>query len=199
MTQKSFQELSDINQARSLAWRKGTEWSPTMIVAGTGHRPDKLGGYSDTVFDQLTLVAEAWLIINKTEKVISGMALGWDQALAQAAINQEVPFIAAIPFEGQERLWPKNSIAKYEELLAKACERVIVSPGPYAVYKMYRRNVWMVDHADHILALWDGSGGGTANCIAYALKQNKQITNVWDWYKDGAEDRHRGGSSLSEG
>ena len=38
----------------------------------------------------------------------------------------------------------------------------------------------MVDNADVILALWNGTGGGTGNCIGYAEKQGKRIINLWD-------------------
>lgn len=41
----------------------------------------------------------------------------------------------------------------------------------------------MVDDADRILALWDGSSGGTANCVGYANDIKKPITNLWPVYK----------------
>ena len=33
----------------------------------------------------------------------------------------------------------------------------------------------MVDNADKVIAVWDGSKGGTYNCVKYAEKQNKEI------------------------
>lgn len=73
----------------------------------------------------------------------------------------------------------------YRALRAAAFRVEIVSPGGYAAWKMHERNRWMVDHADHILALWDGGkDGGTANCIEYAEKKKLPITNVWEeWIK----------------
>jgi uncharacterized phage-like protein YoqJ len=151
-----------------------------MILAGTGHRPDKLGGYSQDVFKRLLAVASDALGTYKPDVVISGMALGWDQALAQAAVDHNIPFIAAVPFEGQEMVWPDTSRLTYNLLLARAQERIVVNPGPYASWKMQARNVWMVDNADQILALWDGKpGGGTWNCIQYANQQNKPVINCW--------------------
>jgi hypothetical protein len=67
-----------------------------LIVAGTGHRPDKLGGYSDDAFNLLVKIAKHWLEMNKPTRVISGMALGWDQALATAAVEVDIPFVAAV-------------------------------------------------------------------------------------------------------
>lgn len=91
-----------------------------MVVAGTGHRPNKLGGYSKEAFKKLVDIAEKALRQVKVTEVISGMALGWDMALAQASINLNIPFIAAVPFKGQEIKWNKEIQIYYQELLEKA-------------------------------------------------------------------------------
>lgn len=157
-----------------------------MIIAGTGHRPDKLGGYSDDVLSKLIKLARTTLFDLKPKKVISGMALGWDMALAYAALALTEPeVVAAIPFLGQEKMWPKESQERYHTIL-KDCDDVLyICDQGYAAWKMQIRNEYMVDHCDLVLALWDGSPGGTANCIAYANKKNKPIMNLWnDWSKD---------------
>lgn len=155
-----------------------------MILAGTGHRPDKLGGYSEDNFKNLTLIAEKWLKGIKPTKVISGMALGWDQALAQASINLEIPFIAAIPFSNQDRVWSDASKKKYIELLSKACEVVNVSKmDDYEIEHMQKRNEWMVDNCDILLAMFDGTNGGTANCVKYAESKNKKTVNIYSDFK----------------
>lgn len=151
-----------------------------MIVAGTGHRPSKLGGYSQEAFNKLVEIAEVYLMANRPTKVISGGALGWDQALAYAAFINEIPFIAAIPFEGQEILWPDKSKKFYNQLLDAATEVVYCSKPGYSAYKMQIRNEWMVDNCDIVLAMYDGTKGGTYNCIEYAKSKNKQIINLFD-------------------
>lgn len=153
-----------------------------MIVAGTGHRPDKLGGYGPEVSTRLIVLARDWLIAYKPERVISGGALGWDQALAWAAQSTDIPYTMALPFEGFEKQWPKSSQDDLARLLDKAHEIVDVSEPGYAPWKMQVRNQWMVDHCDQVLALWNGSKGGTGNCIAYANKVGKPIVNLWDAY-----------------
>lgn len=150
-----------------------------MIVAGTGHRPDKLGGYTDEASKRLQSLAEFWLRNVNVEGVISGMALGWDQALAWAAVELNIPFYAYIPFVGQEKAWPKQSQSEYHLLLDHAHAVKECSEPGYAVWKMQHRNKCMVDDALVVLALWNGSDGGTANCIEYAKKQNKQVVNLW--------------------
>ena len=156
-----------------------------MILAGTGHRPDKLGGYTEAVSSALLKVATEAISLLDDEspvEVISGMALGWDQALAQASCNLGLPFIAAVPFVGQEKKWPLSSQEIYHQLLSKAKTVKIISPGGYASWKMEKRNQWMVDNCDEIIALWNGTAGGTANCIAYAAAKKKTIHNFWELY-----------------
>ena len=150
-----------------------------MIVCATGHRPDKLGGYGLHVESKLKRLAFTWLKEHRPNKAISGMALGWDQAFAQAALELEIPLIAAVPFLGQERAWPQSSQEKWKTILDRAEEVVTVSTGGYAVWKMQKRNEWMVDQSDRVLALWDGSSGGTGNCITYADKMSRPISNLW--------------------
>lgn len=153
-----------------------------MIICGTGHRPNKLGGYSDEAHIKLIDLAKWWLHCTDTDKAISGMALGWDMAIAEACCQLELPWIAAVPFEGQEKAWPKQSQEIYHKTLAFADEVVYVCESGYAPWKMQKRNEWMVNNSDRVLALWDGSTGGTGNCIGYANKVNKPIINLWDEY-----------------
>lgn len=150
-----------------------------MVIAGTGHRPHKLGGYSEQVFNRLVDLAKAVIRETGATKVISGMALGWDQALAQAAVELGVPFVAAVPFKGQERKWPEASQVRYWELLDRAERVVIVSTGGFSREAMETRNEWMVDHADLLVALWDSGPSGTGNCIAYAQRIGKPVQNHW--------------------
>lgn len=151
----------------------------TLIVAGTGHRPNKLGGYSVKVESRLIYLAESYLSENKPDFVISGMALGWDLALAEASIRQSIPFIAAVPFKGQESVWPKKSRDLYNEILNQAKDVVYVSDPGYSSYKMQIRNKWMVDKCNILLALWDGSEGGTGNCVRYANEVGREVHNLW--------------------
>lgn len=148
-----------------------------MIVSFTGHRPDKLGGYNlpNPTYLHVCRQIDKALRELKPEKVISGMALGVDQWAANIAIKLGIPFIAAVPFTGQEKAWPPQSQKVFNNLLSKAAEVVIVSEGGYSAFKMQIRNQWMVDRADLVMAIWDGSKGGTGNCVEYAKSKNKEI------------------------
>lgn len=155
-----------------------------MIYSATGHRPDKLGGYGDDVRGRLTALAIAFLERNPPEKIITGMALGWDLAWAQAGLLLKIPVIAAIPFKGQEGKWPQSSQDYYNNILDQCSEVVEVNPPGYQIWKMFKRNEYMVDNSDVVVALWDGSKGGTYSCVSYAEKQKKKIINLWNRYEE---------------
>lgn len=152
-----------------------------MIVAFTGHRPNKLpGGYDirSPKYDPLKNEMRRILTEIKPEKAISGMALGVDTIAAHICVELGIPFIAAIPFEGQEKAWPQASQADYRFLITLAKERVVVCEGGYAAWKMQKRNEWMCDNCDKLIAVWDGSSGGTGNCVGYAEKIGKEIIRI---------------------
>lgn len=155
-----------------------------MKYSATGHRPDKLGGYTNTAHVKLVDLAYKFLNEDRPDEIISGMALGWDTAWAEAALYLNIPVIAAVPFHGQEKMWPKRSQLIYKKLLSNCSDVVYVCDKGYAPWKMQIRNEYMVDHSNKVIALWDGSEGGTCNCIQYASKQGKEIVNLWDTFNE---------------
>lgn len=152
--------------------------------AATGHRPDKLGGYYDlTAAERLARIAGEFLAACQPDRVISGMAQGWDTAVATAAVRLGLPFTAAVPFVGQELMWPLTARKRYANLLECADEVVIVSPGAFSNAKMQTRNEWMVNRADLVVAMWDGSRGGTANCLDYAGARGVPVVNLFPLFQ----------------
>lgn len=159
-----------------------------MKIAVTGHRPDKLGGYTPKVTMTLVELAVRNMGQCRGAHVITGMALGWDLAVAEACCALGVEWTAAIPFNGQEFKWPDHQKSHYRNLQAKATRIYVVSPGEYHPAKMILRNHWMVDElkpsdGDLVLALWNGDHkGGTAECVAYARNAQVPVLNVWsEW------------------
>lgn len=151
-----------------------------MIVSFTGHRPQKLGGFKlpNPTYIKVCQKIESTLKELNPEKVISGMALGVDQWAAFISYKLKIPFIAAVPFINQESKWPTFSQETYNKLIKLASEKVIVSDGEYSANKMQIRNEWMVDRCDQLIAIWDGSSGGTGNCVNYAKSKNKSIIYI---------------------
>lgn len=152
-----------------------------MIISFSGHRPDKLPnketGYKlpNPTYNYICRETEKLLLQIKPDKCISGMALGFDQYAAFVCTKLGIPFIAAVPHIGQESIWPEHSKKIYSTLLKKAAEVVIVSDGGYTAWKMQTRNQWMINHCDQVIACWDGTPGGTHNCLQYATQQKKVI------------------------
>lgn len=134
------------------------------VVAFTGHRPDKVGGFEGPVREWL----RKQLVDLQPAAAISGVARGVDSWAAAECFNLGIPFTAAVPFEGQEGLWMLPDRIQYSWLLSKARDIVYVSKPPSANWKYAVRNQWMVDRCTHLLAVYDGSRGGTQNCWKYA-------------------------------
>ena len=141
-----------------------------MIVAGTGHRK-----WQPDVARQVQAWIREQLQARKPVQVISGMALGFDTWLVEEALRQGIPFVAAVPFEGQEWRWPRRAQERYQELIQHAAEVQIICQGPYSPKMFQVRNEWMVDRCDLLLAAWTGEKGGTANCTRYAQRVGREI------------------------
>jgi len=156
-----------------------------MKLGITGHRPPSLGGYDipnptyTKIYNQLL---EKIKEINP-ECIVSGMAQGTDQWAVKAAIELGIPFIAAVPCDDQDCMWPEDSRKEYQKLISLAKEVVIVSPGPYGyveiknkrVNKMHVRDQWIVDNSDALLAVWNGHRqSGTFATIRMAEKKIKK-------------------------
>lgn len=162
-----------------------------MKIAITGHRPNKLGGDYSIFFKdygalkmwiyrelEATLVG-CGLKVGNVESLISGMAIGVDMIFATLALRLEIPLIAAVPFKGQESRWNKETQQFYHIILNHPFTTThILSEGDFAVWKMHRRNEWMVDNCDLLIAVWDGSEGGTGSCVKYAEKKRKKIIYI---------------------
>lgn len=154
-----------------------------MRIAVTGHRPNKLGNeydlvgpYSDHVRKNLQEVINVYKHIHPY--LLTGMALGIDQLWASLAITNDLPFIAYIPFKGQELKWPEKSQKMYRYLLSRAEEIIICSPGSYTPQKMQIRNMKMVDDCNLLVGVHDGTEGGTYNCLKYAEDKSKPILRI---------------------
>lgn len=142
-----------------------------MILGFTGHRI--ITNYNSTY-----LSIKHYLEELKPEHTISGMAIGSDQLFAVICIRLNIPFIAAVPFIGQEIKWPLHIQKQYFKILDKAKEIVTVSSGGYSNDKFHIRNEFIVNNSDKMLAYYDGSPSGTGHCFNYANEMNKEIIRI---------------------
>lgn len=155
-------------------------------VAFTGHRPNKLGGYDPKDNKELL-----WKISNEIEalinqgynRFINGLALGVDQWCALIIIKLKekythIKLVSAIPCKAHPNKWNQASQDTWGHIVFHSDEVYLVTDADYTPQCMQVRNVWMVDNADLILAVWDGTKGGTGNCVGYAKKQKKEILTI---------------------
>ena len=81
---------------------------------------------------------------------------------------------SAIPCETQAIKWSVASRERYYNIAAK-CDKETMLQREYTPDCMDKRNRYMVDHADYILAVWNGCPSGTGNTVRYAHQKSKTI------------------------
>lgn len=158
------------------------------VIAATGHRPNKLFGYNlrdyrwtELGFNMKRFILERYRMNNDKVTCISGMALGVDQLFALVALKLKdlgynVKVVAALPCLNQNKKWKDD--AYWQNIMERVDEKVYVHEGEYTPWCMQKRNEYMVDNANVLLAVWDGTSGGTANCIKYAQEKGVEIVNI---------------------
>lgn len=143
-----------------------------MRLGVTGHRSFS----APTEAQEQTCIT----MISLSECVYTGMALGFDTYIADLCYMYGVPFVACLPFTGQEALWSDADKSHYHTLLRAAKEIVIVEGSGYAKWKYLKRNEYIVNTTDMMLAYWDGKpSGGTYHCVSYAKTRGKEVINVY--------------------
>lgn len=177
----------------------------TYVVTLTGHRPNKLGGFNSRnplqmrLRNALSEKLQSAVSHHDDVVVISGLALGWDTWGALECMRLNIPFVGAAPCRAQESRWPTSAQQTYRRLCeAASVEHAIALnengpgdvltreggvvfvhdgtyPGPWC---MQARNIWMVDRANAVLSCFDGSSGGTANCVEYARGHGVPVLNI---------------------
>ena len=151
-----------------------------MKLVFTGHRPQKLNREWDCIGPVSSWIAGniiSIMQIHSPDTFVSGMALGLDTIAALLATQNNLDLIACIPYEGQESVWKAESKKMYHDILSyPKCHKIIVCEGGHANWKLQKRNEFMIDlmkidEGDKLVAVWDGSEGGTANCVKYAKRK----------------------------
>jgi len=99
---------------------------------------------------------------------ICGGAIGVDSFAAKYAMSHGINYRLILPFppEIMSKYW--NDAQKYilNETIAKASSVTVLTQA-YNVTFYQKRNIAMVNAAQVLIAFYDGSSGGTANCVKY--------------------------------
>ncbi len=112
---------------------------------------------------------------------MSGFAEGVDQFFAEIVLerrkgNPALELIAVIPY--QKRLDSLNKRRWTYEML-EACADVIVVQEEYHPSVYSRRNRYMVERSDRVIAVYDGrEKGGTVRTIRFAHQLRKELREI---------------------
>ena len=184
-----------------------------FVIAGTGSLQliNESAEYIDKIKSYLiALLGEAKSMhgANKVA-VISGMAEGFDEFIALAAVEADVPFIAAVPNKGYvQHYWsaPKqgkprsgsrtgmNRMPQVTSLLNKAVEVVYVCASLVSNMPKYggrfgsanlERNEWMVDRASLVWAYNPNKDIGTQHCVGYCKQARIPVFDIVVDNEDG--------------
>ncbi len=154
----------------------------------TGHRPEKLPwGIHEKDPRCVQLKEDLRHAVEQAyadgfRHFISGMARGCDQYFVEIVmeLRQEcgdVTLEAAIPCEEQADRWKPGERERYLDLVAQ-CDLETVVQRKYDKGCMQRRNRYMVDRSDRLIAAYDGMQGGTMYTIHYAMQHGVDVVMV---------------------
>ena len=158
-----------------------------MIIAGTGTRSIA----TDSAVMEWMIARLVGLITRGRSEgidltLISGMAEGFDSAVALAAIQCDVPFKAYVPhstygsyYWGKHSLTGTDRLSEFKAILANASEVVTVSKTIYVngVHANFVRNIAMVDAADKVWC-YDPESRGTYHTVQYARKVGTPVYEI---------------------
>lgn len=176
-------------------------------IGMTGHRPvSGRGDYQKSAFKggwQYENLPETKLVRDQLKHTIldqvkehgsvvchSGYALGADTLFTEAVVeakreNNNVYLSAEIPCPSQASKWGSSAQRKYNALLKEA-DVVNILDEHYRGFdkttgyagSLNERNKMIVAPTNLMLAMWDGTPGGTGNTVKIAKDQSKDISYV---------------------
>ena len=151
----------------------------------TGYRPQKLAYLKEeTGREYQKLYAALTEQIKEAlgrgyDYFISGFAEGVDLMAAEIVIalkrdGYEISLEAAMPAMNQTDGWEDLSRGIYYMLLDQA-DRRVCEDRTMTRYSCLRRDEYMVDQSDLVIAVFDGKKGGTDYTVNYARKKKRDL------------------------
>ena len=94
---------------------------------------------------------------------------------------QDIELIVALPFEGHDSKWDAMSKQRLQIIIHNATKCIVIGQsGTTSDYK--KRNYYMVDHADFLIAYVCHAASNAENLLTYAKKRERKglirITNL---------------------
>ena len=150
-------------------------------VAFTGHRPEQLIGVDEEELGHYIFEEVARCIDDGFDTFYCGAARGADIMCGECVADMRegsglsVRLICVIPFRDQAAGWGDWWKMRYWQLRRDSDENILLSEE-FSKGCYQARNRYMVDHADRIIAIYNGNGrGGTAYTVEYARRMGREI------------------------
>ena len=157
-----------------------------LTVCFTGHRPQNLPfGFNE---EDPRCIRMRRMLARKTEELIlqqcathfiSGMAIGVDMICAEIVLelSQKYPHITlecAVPCKSQPNKWYDSMKERYCSILERS-NKVTIIQEKYTSDCMHKRNRYMIECADIVIAVWDGKPSGTGYTVNYAKEKGRKV------------------------
>jgi hypothetical protein len=118
-------------------------------------------------------------------EALSSLAAGADQLFADVALSGGIPVTAVIPgMDHEAHLGDAAARAAYRRILECCTARIELPAEATHEEAYYAAGRWIVDHADRMVAVWDGRParglGGTGDVVAYARRTGVPVTVLWE-------------------
>ncbi len=118
-------------------------------------------------------------------EALTSLAAGADQLFADIALANGVPVTAVIPgMDYEAHLGDAATLHAYRRILRSCTDQVRLPFEPTHEEAYFAAGRWIVDHADHLVAVWDGRParglGGTGDVVEYARRTGVPVTVLWE-------------------
>lgn len=156
----------------------------------TGHRPSSFRfGYNEEskgfirIDEQLRCaISDLWM--DGYRRFYTGMAEGVDIWAAEDVLRatkcyEDIELYAVVPYPDQRNTMNEDFQKRYDHVL-DCCIDVIYTSKIYAPDCFKKRNYYMVEHSDAVVAVYnpDKWRSGTGQTVRYAEKLGKRIIHI---------------------
>lgn len=159
---------------------------PCAVVVGViGHQPERLRAHdpADPLRYWLRERIGRELLALGATLVWSGGAQGADEDGCRVAIQLGIPFCLALPWPGYDRRWTSEARTRAHKIRSQARGVEYISkrspPTDRAARRFYlNRDVAIVRRVEHLIAVWDGGPGETADTVSLAASAGRSWTQI---------------------
>lgn len=152
-----------------------------------GHGLQELGYgentlHCDALKEQIKMFVISFIEQHAVFHFISGMEPGAEQFAAQIildlkALYPQVTLECVLPCETQAENWNEWERDNYYRIVSE-CDTETMLERHASKENRKKRDAYIVDHSDYILAVWNGQPGSIARAAAYARAKQKPVLRL---------------------